>query len=64
MPSRTPAAARPALVCVACGQPFLARRRTDVQRCRLCAARGSLAIYLAATDAERDRRRHKADGDA
>ncbi len=64
MPPRTPAAARPALVCAACGQALPARTRKHVRRCRLCAARGSLALYLAATDAERDRRRHKADGDA
>ncbi len=61
MPPPTPAAARPALVCAACGQALPARTRKHVRRCRLCAARAALAIYVAATDAARARRRHKAD---
>ena len=64
MPPRTPAAARPALVCAACGQALPARTRKHVRRCRLCAARGSLALYVAAPTTARARRRHKAEEDA
>ncbi len=61
MRPRTPAAARPALVCAACGQSFLARIRKDVLLCRVCAARVSLALHFAP---RRYQRAAKADDDA
>ncbi len=64
MTQLTPAAARPARACAACGQPLPARTRKHVRRCRLCAASAAQAFYLAALAARRDQRRHNADDDA